>query len=267
MKRKIIIHFIMNSIILSLVLPVLVLLIWTFTKSWVWPDLLPSEWGLRSIDYLLNPKNKTLSILLNSLYLSVCVTVFTLVITIPAGKAIGQYDFRGKSFVKLLVLAPLIVPSITIAMGIHVSFIKLGLANKLLGVIVIHTLVAIPYGVRIFTSFFEIMGVKFEESAMNLGANRLQIFRYVTMPMIAPSIVSAGSLIFTVSFSQYFLTFLIGGGRVMTLSLVMVPFIQSGDRMLASVYSVVFIGSSLIMLFIFERLLKVFYKGENFYIV
>lgn len=267
MKRKILMRFLMNIIIWSLVLPILVVLIWTFTKSWVWPNMLPSEWGMRSIKYLLDPRNKTLEILLKSLSLSAYVTIFTLLITIPAGKAIGQYEFKGKGIIKLLVLAPLIVPSITIAMGIHVSFIRLGLANKMMGVVLIHSLVALPYGVRIFANFFEIMGVKLEESARNLGASRLQTFRYITMPMIAPSIVSAGSLIFTVSFSQYFLTFLIGGGRVMTLSLVMVPFIQSGDRMLASVYSVVFIGSSLLVLFVFERLLKRFYKGENFYMV
>ncbi|MBN2897621.1 MAG: ABC transporter permease, partial [Clostridia bacterium] len=120
MKRKILMRFLMNIIIWSLVLPILVVLIWTFTKSWVWPNMLPSEWGMRSIKYLLDPRNKTLEILLKSLSLSAYVTIFTLLITIPAGKAIGQYEFKGKGIIKLLVLAPLIVPSITIAMGIHV---------------------------------------------------------------------------------------------------------------------------------------------------
>jgi putative spermidine/putrescine transport system permease protein len=265
MKRIFYYKALLNLIIASLVLPMFVVIIWAVSKSWAWPSILPTEWGIRSIEYLINPRNKTLNILANSLLISMLVTIFTLIITIPAGKALGQYDFYGKEVVKLLSLAPLIVPSITVAMGIHVSFIKLGLANKMLGVILMHTLVSLPYGVRIFTNFFEIFDNKIEESAKNLGARRRQVFFDITMPMIAPSIVSAGSLIFTVSFSQYFLTFLIGGGRVMTLPMVMIPFIQSGDRMLASAYSLLFISTSILLLFAFEKSLKLIYKDENFY--
>lgn len=265
MKRIFCYKALLNLILVSLLLPMLAVIIWTISKSWAWPNILPSEWGLRSIQYLINPRNKTLYILGNSLLISVMVTIFTILITIPAGKALGQYSFHGKEFVKLLFLAPLIVPSITVAMGIHVSFIKLGLANKMIGVILMHTLVSLPYGVRIFTNFFEIFDNKLEESAKSLGASRGQVFIDITMPMLAPSIVSAGSLIFIVSFSQYFLTFLIGGGRVMTLPMVMIPFIQSGDRMLASAYSLLFISTSLVLLFAFEKSLKLIYKDENFF--
>jgi len=100
-----------------------------------------------------------------------------------------------------------------------------------------------------------------------LGASPIQNFIYVTLPIISPGILSAASLVFTVSFSQYFLTFLIGGGRIITYPMVMFPFIQSGDRMLASVYSIVFILASLICLRSMDRLLKKYYKrGDYFYL-
>lgn len=244
-----------------------IIIIWAFARSWSWPLMLPEDWGLRSVAYLLSPNAKTFEIMKTSLILSLWVMVLTLAVSIPAGKALGQYEFAGKKAVKLLVLAPLVVPSITVAMGIHVCFIQMGLANRMSGVIMMHMLIAMPYGVRIFTSYFEVMGQKLEESARNLGANRTQTFMHITMPMIAPAVVSAGSLIFIVSLSQYFLTFLIGGGRVMTLSLVMMPYIQSGDRMMASAYSLVFIGLTLVVLLVVERGMKSFYKGENFFIV
>lgn len=265
MNKKTIIKMSLYIMVATLVLPVLIIVIWAFAKSWAWPKLLPTEWGLRSLNYIMDTNTSTFKILINSLMISLTVMVLTVMITIPAGKALAHYNFKGKMLAKMMLLAPLIVPSITVAMGIHVTFIRLSLANKVIGVVLMHMLVALPYGVRIFTNYFEMMGQELEESALNLGANKVQTLVYITIPMIAPAIVSAGSMIFIVSFSQYFLTFLIGGGRVITFPMVMIPFIQSGDRMMASMFSLVFIGSTLIVLFLFERILKVIYKGKSFY--
>ncbi len=267
MNRKALMNFMLYTLLMCLVLPLMIIVIWAFARSWAWPNLLPEDWGLRSFKYLLDPRTKTWKIAVTSISISAWVMLLTLAISIPAGKALGQYSFRGKGLVKTLVLAPLVVPAISVAMGIHVTFIKLGLANKISGVVVMHMLIAMPYGVRIFTNYFEVMGNRLEESAKNLGAKRHQVFFHVTLPMIAPAVASAGSLMFIVSLSQYLLTFLIGGGRVMTISMVMMPYIQSGDRMMASVYSLTFIMMTLVVLLAVERSMKAFYKGENFFIV
>ncbi len=62
------------------------------------------------------------------------------------------------------------------ALGIHVSFLKLGLANTILGVIIIHLIPCIPYAVFMLTDVFEIIGDKMEKQAKVLGANRYQCF-------------------------------------------------------------------------------------------
>ena len=58
------------------------------------------------------------------------------------------------------------------------------------------------------------------------------------------------SMGFILSYSQYFTTLMVGGGRVKTIALVLVPYIQSGDRSLSSVYSTAFVGSALLVFFI-----------------
>ena len=63
------------------------------------------------------------------------------------------------------------------------------------------------------------------------------------------------SMAYIISYSQYFTTLLAGGGKIKTLALVLVPYIQSGDRALASIYAVVFVGSALIVFFILETLI------------
>lgn len=67
---------------------------------------------------------------------------------------------------------------------------------------------------------------------------------------------------YIISYSQYFTTLLAGGGKIKTLALVMVPYIQSGDRALASIYAAVFVGSAIIVFFVFEAIINRIVKNE-----
>lgn len=266
-NRGIIFKGIMYGVVFFLIAPLIVIVIWSFTKNWPWPNIFPDELGFRGWKYFFSPTSKSVNTLLYSILLSGTVTLVTLIITIPASKALALYEFKGKKTVEILILAPLIVSPVAIAMGVHQLFIKLRLANTFIGVVLVHLIPCIPYGVRILKNVFEITGERMEMQARVLGATYFQAFRYITLPIIAPGIVSAGSLIFTVSFSQYFLTFLIGGGRVITYPMIMIPFVQSGDRMLASVYSTIFILSSLVCLKLMDRVVSKYYKSENHFFV
>ncbi|WP_251859956.1 ABC transporter permease subunit [Clostridium sp. Marseille-Q2269] len=263
-NKKRIYNIIMYTFGFLFLFPIVILCLWSLAKSWSWPLVIPNEFGLRGLKYALDPKSENLNILFRSIGICTIVTFITIVISIPAAKALGLYKFRGKNFIKILIFSPLIVPSVSVALGIHVSFLKLGLANTILGVVIIHLIPCIPYAVLILTDVFEIIGDKMENQAKVLGANKYQCFFYVTLPMISSGIVSAIFMTFIISFSQYFLTFLIGGGQVITYPIVMFPFIQSGDRTIASSFSIIFIISSLIYLLIINKCIKSYYKMENF---
>ena len=98
---------------------------------------------------------------------------------------------------------------------------------------------------------------------MVLGAKPLRAFFQVTLPALLPGILSSMSMGFILSYSQYFTTLLVGGGRVKTLALVLVPYIQSGDRALSAVYSVAFVGSALLVFFLFEALIYFVKRREE----
>jgi len=266
-NRSIIFKIIAYSAALLLLVPILIIIVWSFANNWPWPMVLPEEFGLRGWEYFFSPTSNSIRTLIYSILLSLTVTFITILITIPASKALALYEFKGKKLVEILILAPLIVSPVAVAMGIHQLFIKLRLANTFLGVVLVHLIPCIPYSVRILKNVFETVGDKFQMQGKVLGANPLKNFIYVTLPIISPGIISAASLVFTVSFSQYFLTFLIGGGKIITYPMIMFPFVQSGDRMIASVYSIVFIAASLICLRSMDRLLRKYYKrGDYFYI-
>lgn len=255
---------VMTSIMVA---PIFVLLTWSIAHSWPWPSLLPTEFGLRGLGHVFNPGSGALESLFTSLKVSIITMLIGIAISIPAGKALGIYNFRGKSIIKMLVISPLIVSPVAVGMGIHMTFIRLGLANTTMGVVLVHLVPTIPYGIRIITDVFEIVGDQLEQQAKVLGANSLKAFIYITLPIIVPGVISAGSMMFIVSFSQYFLTFLIGGGRVVTFPIMMIPYIQSGDRVMASAYSTVFIATTLLVLYIVEKLIKSYYgERTNYYL-
>lgn len=245
---------IVYSLVFMLVVPLIILAIWSVTKSWPWPYLVPQEFSLEGWRYFSDPVNEAWQALKTSFIIGIGVTIATLVVSIPAGKALGLYEFPGKELIKVLVLAPVIVPPLAVTMGIHINFIKYGLTDSILGVILVHLIPTVPYSIRILTNVFEALGKKLEEQARVLGAGSWKAFIHVTLPLIYPGIFSAGIMVFIVSFSQYFLTFLIGGGQIVTFPMVLFPLVKSGDRMLAAVYSIVFIVAGLIFVLAMEQL-------------
>ena len=82
--------------------------------------------------------------------------------------------------------------------------------------------------------------------------------------MLMPVILSAVSMSYIVSFSQYFLTLMIGGGNVKTFTIIMVPYLQSSNRNIACIYSAIFLG---ITLAVFDWIAKYFLKnrGEEYF--
>lgn len=245
--------------------PLAILLVWSFTGIWPWPDLFPKSFSLRALGELFGGYSGAIKILFSSILISIAVALLSIVISIPAARAIVLYDFFGRSFIKFAVLMPVIVPVTTFAMGIHIFFIKIGLNDSILGVILVHTILCLPYTVRIMTEVTEATGDKLEMQARVLGASPLKTFINITLPIAMPGIISSGSMAFIVSFSQYFITFLIGGGNVVTYAMLMFPYIQSEDRTIASAYSVLFIISTLLVFVLFEKTLKRYYKIENTY--
>lgn len=148
------------------------------------------------------------------------------------------------------------IPATAFAMGVHITFIRLGLSDTMPGVIIIHLICSLPYSVNIMTDLTAMSGKKLEEQAMLLGATPFKAFKEVSLHALIPGLITSFCMAYIISFSQYFITLIIGGGNIKTLSTLMVPYIQSGDRTISGAYSVVFILSTLILFGIVEKISK-----------
>lgn len=241
-------------------LPLIVLLLWSVAGRWPWPALLPETWSLRTLRELLLGSASLPRLLGSSIGLALVVAVLGTVIGVLTARATELHTFRGKGLVKLGSFLPLLVPGTVFAMGIQITLIRLGLSDTVTGVILVHLITALPYCITIMTDVTRQVGCRLEEQAMVLGAGPFRAFFQVTLPTLLPGILSSVSMGFILSYSQYFTTLMVGGGRVKTIALVLVPYIQSGDRALSSVYAVAFVGSALLVFFLFEGMIHAFTK-------
>lgn len=244
-------------------LPVIVILIWSVTARWPWPELLPESYTLRTMEELLFGSHKLAEILISSIVLATIVAILGTVIGMMTARATEIYRVRGRRAVGIAALLPLIVPGTVFAMGIQVSLIRMHLNDTIAGVVLVHLVAALPYCVTIMMDVTAAVGNSLEEQAAVLGATPLRSFTDASLPQLMPGILSSASMAYIISYSQYFTTLLAGGGKIKTLALVLVPYIQSGDRALASIYSVIFVGSALIVFFLLEAAIHRIMKTEK----
>lgn len=236
-------------------LPLVLLLLWTFTGEWRFPDLLPSAWSWRGVEHLTAGGADVLPATLTSLLIAVSVSVAAVLVGLPAGIALGTYQWRLKGAVVLFVLLPVLVPPLASSMGVHLTFIRLGLADTALGVVLVHLVPTVPYTTLIMTGVFTQRGGEAEEAARTLGAGPWQVFWHVTLPGVLPGVSVAGLFAFLISWSQYVLTLLIGGGNVVTLPMLLFSAASGSDPVVTSALALVFALPAVLALLVAVRVL------------
>ena len=205
---------------------------------------------------------KTYMAIATTVIVAVATLVLNIAIGTPAASVLARRDFRGKKLVELLILLPLIIPSFVTSMGIYFTFIKMGLAETLLGVILIHTVLTLPYYIRSTVVGYGTLGEGYEMMGRIMGANGLKRFFYITLPHIMPSVIAGSSLVIIVSFAQYLNTLIIGGGRIITVPILMFPYISSGDMGAGAVYSFSYILINFLLIFLLEKSVKGIYNKK-----
>jgi putative spermidine/putrescine transport system permease protein len=142
----------------------------------------------------------------------------------------------------------------------RLAMFKLHLTHTLVGIVLAHTIFALPYAIYILSGVFDILKDDYENCAANLGASKFQTLCFVTIPLLSPALSVSFILSFTISIAQYISTFIIGGGKFITLTMILIPYIQNGQIQIASIYSLLIVISSIIILGIIEWALKKQYR-------
>jgi putative spermidine/putrescine transport system permease protein len=223
--------------------------------GWKWGDLYPVNIDIRGWKVVFSDTNIWSSLWM-TVKIAIVVVLLTLFISIPVGKSLAFYSFKRKGFIETVLFMPILIPALAVAMGIHMTMLKLGLANHWYGVVVVHLIPTVPYAIRIFRSGFERMGKKWEEQAFTLGGSGWATLWNVTFRFMLPSIRAAIYLTYVISISQYVLTALIGGGNVITLPLIYYPYFSSSNDMVLASFSFIFALLPLVFMVFVELFLR-----------
>ena len=228
-----------NLFFLSLVLPLFFLLLFSFTERYAWPELFPTSFSLRSFKSILFQRK--------ALFQD---TLFSM------AKYQNEEGLRGKGILAFLVNFPIMIPATVFAMGAQILFLKIKILNPFVTVFLAHVLYALPYAVSFLQEGMSRKMKLYEEQGRVMGAVGGRLFWKISLPLLYPYIFPAFMMSYILSMSQYILTLILGGGKVKSLSLIMVPYIQSGERNLASAYGLIFLCSSFLLFFLLDFLEK-----------
>ena len=147
----------------------------------------------------------------NSLIVGICAAFLSTVLGICAARALTRYKFRGKPVASAVIMAPLIMPEIIIAISLLVVMLGIGMELSLLTVILGHLLICVPYSITVLIAGFEGFDPSMEEASKDLGESSWGTLRRVTLPMLAPSIISSLLVSFTISLDEFILAFFLSG--------------------------------------------------------
>ncbi len=149
-----------------------------------------------------------------SLYIGGATAVFALALGVPLAFALVRGRFFGRTILDRVALAPIIVPHIIFAVAVYGLFAKAKLIGTWYGLVIGHTVLALPFVVLVIAAGLRDFDRSLEQAAEGLGASRWQTLAKVTLPLLRPSLVSAGLLAFISSFDEVVVALFLAGANM-----------------------------------------------------
>lgn len=152
-----------------------------------------------------------------SVQVAVLTSIVTTIVGIAASLGIVRSRPRWSSAAQQFFMLPLIVPGIVIAVGLYSVFLRTGLLGTLPGFVLAHAVVALPLVITNVLASLRGVDPRMADAAASLGAGRWDVFRLVTLPLIAPGVLSGALLAFVTSFDEVILSLFIQSPYLQTL--------------------------------------------------
>lgn len=261
-RERLWLYIFVGLILFFLIAPTLIVIPVSFssTTSLAFP---PPGWSTRWYEAFFHQEKW-----IGSLWISLQVAFGTMILATVTGVAasygLNQGRFGLKSLMQTTLIAPLAVPSILIAIGIFFVYATMGnMLNTIWGMILGHSVVAMPFVILTITAGFNTYDMSQEMVARSLGANRLKAFMTVTLPQLKFSVVTSMLLAFLISFDELLISMMVASGPMSTLPRVTFATLRDDvDPTLAAVSTLMLVVTSLPPLLLHLYSLRAAKKGE-----
>ena len=219
-------------------LSILILLIWSFARSWRFPDSFPQMF---SFFYW----QKSLPIIYESLFLSTLIGLCSSVIAIVL--VLGCFENEQRlSHNKLasitakslwIIYLPLLIPQVGFLFGAQTMFITLGIEGTWVGIIWIHLVFVLPYVFLTLANTYRNYDKRFFQCGSILSRSAWRSFVQIKLPMLLKPVLFSIAVGFAVSIAQYLPTLYVGAGRFATITTETVSLAGGSDRRVIAVYA------------------------------
>lgn len=218
--------------LLFLYLPMFILVIYSFNASklvTVWAGFSTKWYGELFRD------TQLIDAVMNSLQIAVSAATAAVILGTMSAYLLNRFgSFRGRTLLSSMITAPLVMPDVIIGLSLLLMFVSLSTSigwphdRGMLTIWIAHVTFCTAYTTVVISSRLREMDGSIEEAAMDLGASPLKTFFVITLPTIAPSLVSAWLLSFTLSLDDLVISSFVAGPGATTLPMVVYSSVRLG---------------------------------------
>ena len=235
-------------VMVLLVLPTLLVIPMSFSAS-QYLEFPPREWSLRWYRSYFD-STSWMQATATSLKAAVLTTIVATPLATMAAYGLHVSRFRYAAGLTMLLLAPMVVPVILIGIGVFYAYVKLKLVNTLLGLVLAHSVLAIPVVMLVIGSGLRTFDMNQELVARSLGASRFRAFLLVTLPQIKFSVLTGAVMAFLTSFDEIIVSLFVSGGDYSTLTRNMFNALRDQvDPTIAAISTLIVVATSLLLVF------------------
>lgn len=155
--------------------------------------------------------------LMNSCIVSPFATLLAMALGTPAAVGLTRMDFPGKALLTAVLISPMVVPVVIVGVATYLVFAPIGLTGSYVGLIMVHAALGVPFVVTTVSATLQGFDFNLVRAAASLGANPLTTFFKVTLPLVAPGVISGGLFAFGTSFDEVVVTLFLAGPEQTTL--------------------------------------------------
>jgi putative spermidine/putrescine transport system permease protein len=202
-------------VLLFLLLPILVIIPLSFSDSTflVYPI---HGFSMRWYQNLVHSE-EWVSAAKNSFIVAPLATVLATILGTLAAVGLNKADFHGKGLLMAVLISPMVVPVVVVGVGVYLFFAQIGLSDSYTGLILAHAALGAPFVVTTVLATLQGFNQNLVRASLSLGANPLSTFFRITLPVIAPGLISGALFAFATSFDDVVVTLFVAGPGQATL--------------------------------------------------
>jgi putrescine transport system permease protein len=223
-----------------LYIPMLILIIYSFNESklvTVWAGFSTQWYGeLFQNEAFLNAAWVTIKVAVFSSTIATILGTMAAYVLVRGGRFFGRTLFSG------MIYAPLVMPEVITGLSLLLLFIGIGLERGILTIVLAHTTFSMCFVSVVVSSRLVTFDRSLEEAALDLGCSPAEAFRLVTLPIIAPAVISGWLLAFTLSLDDLVIASFTSGPAATTLPIRIFSAVRLGVSPEINALSTIMIG-------------------------